>query len=159
MDKHVTKLVTELCNVYFIFIIASTEKNKKEWETILLNTLSIVLEEGSLNKQWCLELAEKMFEELKKTCENTKILTSEMFLIIKIISNVAASYDSEELLLTKKLLNFIFQSLLKMSYENSKVSVIYLLKLIIYDSKVLVFKKMLKIFKFQFLTLSYLHVL
>jgi len=114
------------------FIIASTEKNKNEWETILLSTLNIVLEEGSVNKQWCLELAEKTFEELKKTCENTKILTSEMFLIIKIISNVAASYDSEELSLTKKLLNFIFQSLLKMSYENSKVSVICLLKLIIY---------------------------
>lgn len=92
-----------------------------------MSTLSYVLKEESVNKQWCLQLAEKMFEELKKTCENTKILTSEMFLIIKILSNVAAYYDSEELLFTKKLLDFIFQSLLKMSYENSKVSIICVL--------------------------------
>lgn len=67
-----------------------------------------------------------MFDELIKTCENTKILTSDMFLIIKIISHVAAYYDAEELALTKKLLHFIFQSLLKMSFENSHVSLIYI---------------------------------
>lgn len=80
------------------------------------------MEECSINKQWCLEIAEKMFEELKKICENTKVLTSELFLIIKIVSHVATFYDIEELSLTKKLLQFIFQSLLKMSFESSQVS-------------------------------------
>lgn len=66
-----------------------------------------------------------MFEELKKNCENTKTFISEMFLIIKIISHVAAHYDSEEFAFTKNLLNYIFQSLLKMSFENTQVSVRY----------------------------------
>jgi len=88
----------------------------------MLNTLSIILEEYTVNKHWCLALVGKMFDELKKTCETTKILTSEMFLIVKIISHVAAYYDTEDLSLTKKLLHFIFQSLLKMSFENSHVS-------------------------------------
>lgn len=119
-------------SVVYFFIAAATEKSKKEWEVILLSTLSIVLEECSINKQWCLELADKMFEELKKICDNTKPFTSEIFLILKIISYVAAHYDSEEFTFTKNLLSFIFQSLLKMSFENTEVSVIYLQSLIQY---------------------------
>lgn len=114
------------------FISAATEKSKKEWEVILLNTLSIVLEECSVNKQWCLELADIMFEELKKICDSTKMFTSEIFLIIKIISHVAAHYDLEEFTLTKNLLNFIFHFLLKMSFENTEVSEIYLQSFIQY---------------------------
>lgn len=105
-----------------IFTTATTERSEKEWEVVLLSTLSIILEECTINKHWCLTLVGKMFDELIKTCENTKVLTSEMFLIIKIISHVAAYYDTEELTLTKKLLNFIFQSLMKMSFGNSNVS-------------------------------------
>lgn len=63
-----------------------------------------------------------MFDELIKTCEHTKILTSEILLIIKILSHVAAYFDTGELTLTKRLLHFIFQSLLKMSFENVRVS-------------------------------------
>lgn len=114
------------------FISAATEKSKKEWEVILLNTLSIVLEECSVNKQWCLKLADIMFEELKKICDSTKMFTSEIFLIIKIISHVAAHYDLEEFTLTKNLLNFIFHFLLKMSFENTEVSEIYLQSFIQY---------------------------
>lgn len=111
--------------LYWNCILAASEKSEKEWEVVLLSTLSIVLEECTVNKHWCLVLVEKMFDELIKTSENTKILTSEMFLIIKIISHVAAYFDTEELSLTKKLLHFIFQSLLKMAFENSCVSLIY----------------------------------
>lgn len=118
--------------VVCFFIAAATEKSKKEWEVILLSTLSIILEECSINKLWCLELADKMFEELKKICDSMKTFTSEIFLIIKIISHVAAHYDSEEFTFTKNLLNFIFQFLLKMSFENTEVSVIYLQLLIKY---------------------------
>lgn len=87
-----------------------------------MSTLSIVLDECTVNKQWYLSLAGKMFDELVKTSERTKTFTPEIFLIIKLISHVAAHFDVEELTLTKNLLNFIFQSLLKMSYENSHVS-------------------------------------
>lgn len=104
-------------------LLAASEKDKKEWEVVLLSTLSIMLEECTVNKQWYLSLAVKMFDELIKICERTKTFTPEMFLIIKIISHVAAHVDVEELALTKNLLNFIFQSLLKMSYENSHVSI------------------------------------
>lgn len=90
-----------------------------------MNTLSIVLEECKIDKHWSLDLAGKMFDELIKTCESTKIYTSEMFLIIKIISHVAAYFDAEDLSLTKKLLNFIFHSLLRHSFEKSRVSEIY----------------------------------
>jgi hypothetical protein len=93
---------------------------------VLLNTLSIVLEECIIDRRWSLKLAEKMFDELVKTYEVTKIFTSEMFLIIKMISYFAAYFDAEELSLTKNLLNFIFQSLLRMSFEKSQVSLGYL---------------------------------
>lgn len=116
---------------YLIIIVAASGKSEKEWELVLLNTLSIVLEECSINKHWCLTLVGKMFDELTKTYERTKILNAEMFLIIKIISQVAVYYDAEELILTKKLLNFIFQSLLNMSYENSRVSNILITQYII----------------------------
>lgn len=112
--------------LYSNCILASSQRSGKEWEVVLLSTLSVILEECSINKHWCLALAVKMFDELIKSCENTKILTSDTFLIIKIISHVAAYFDGEELTLTKKLLHFIFQSLLKMSFENSQVSLIYI---------------------------------
>lgn len=108
--------------MYLFFNKATTENNSKEWEIVLLSTLSIILEESTLNKQWCLILAGSMFDELIKIWEQTKIITSEMFLMVKIISYVAAFYDIEELTLTKKLLHFIFQSLLKMSFDNTHVS-------------------------------------
>lgn len=92
-----------------------------------MSTLRIILKEGTIDKQWCLQLAEQMFDNLTKTCEHTKILAPEMFLIIKIISYVTASYDADELSLTKKLLHFIFQSLLKMPFGDSHVSLIYTL--------------------------------
>lgn len=56
------------------------------------------------------------------------MFSHDMFLMVKIISYIAAYFDSDELLLTKKLLYFIFQTLLKMSFENSHVSLIYLYK-------------------------------
>lgn len=105
-----------------IFNVAQTEKNAKEWEVVLLSTLKIILEECTVNKHWCLALVENMFDEFMKSCENTKILTSELFLMIKLISYVAAFSDTDELSLTKKLLHFIFQSFLKISFENSQVS-------------------------------------
>jgi len=94
----------------------------------LLSRLSIILDECTLNKHWCLALVEQLFDELIKNSENTKIFSSDMFLMVKIISYVAAYFDSEELSLTKKLLYFIFQTLLKTSFENSHVSLIYLYK-------------------------------
>lgn len=93
---------------------------------MLLNTLSIVLEKCTIDRQWSLALAGKMFDELIKTCEHTKTYNPEMFLIIKIISHVAAYFDIEDLSLTKNLLNFIFQSLLRMSFEKSLVSLGYI---------------------------------
>jgi len=92
----------------------------------LLSRLSIILDECTLNKHWCLALVGQLFDELIKNSENTKIFSSDMFLMVKIISYVAAYFDSEELSLTKKLLYFIFQTLLKTSFENSHVSLIYL---------------------------------
>lgn len=108
--------------MYLIFIKATSENNNKEWEVVLLSTLSIILEESTVNKHWCLTLVGNMFDDLIKIWDQTKILTSEMFLMVKIISYVAAFYDVDELTLTKKLLHFIFQSLLKMSFENTHVS-------------------------------------
>lgn len=65
-----------------------------------------------------------MFDELIENYENSKTFAPETFIIIKIISLVSTYIDSEELPLTKKILNFIFQSLSKMSYENSHVSLL-----------------------------------
>lgn len=112
--------------LYWNCTLAINEKTDREWEVVLLSTLNVILEESSVNKHWCLALAVKMFDELIKTCENTKTLTSDIFLIIKIISHVAAYFDAEELTLTKRILHFIFQSLLKMSFEYSQVSLIYM---------------------------------
>lgn len=105
-----------------ICVIAKSEKSEKEWEVVMLNTLSIILKEGIINKRRCMALAEIMFDELMRICENTKALIPEMFLIVKIISHVAAYYDTDELILTKKLLNFIFQSLIKTSFGKCHVS-------------------------------------
>lgn len=66
-----------------------------------------------------------MFDALIENCENSKTLPSETFIVIKIISQVSIYIDSDELPLTKKILSFIFQSLLKTSYENSYVSYHY----------------------------------
>lgn len=93
---------------------------------MLLNTLCIVLKECTIDRHWSLTLAGKMFDELVKTYEVTKLFTSEMFLIIKIVSHFAAYFDAEELSLTKNILHFIFQSLLRMSFEKSQVSLGYL---------------------------------
>lgn len=108
-----------------MYVSATSEKSDKEWELVLLNTLNIILEQRIVNKHWCLALAGNMFDELIKTSERTKVFTSEMFLITKIISHVAAHFDVKEFNLTKKLLHFIFQSLLNMSFENSQVSLNY----------------------------------
>ncbi|XP_050527458.1 maestro heat-like repeat-containing protein family member 1 isoform X2 [Daktulosphaira vitifoliae] len=101
------------------FLDTTTENNDKEWEIISLSTLSIILEEEKIDKHWCLQLTEKILEDLLKMCENTKMLSSYEFFIIKIISKVSAYYDSRELTLTKKLLNLIFHSLSKMAFENT----------------------------------------
>lgn len=111
---------------YNVLFSAASEKSEKEWEIILLSTLSIILDECTLNKHWCLALAGQLFDELLKASENTKIFSSDMFLMVKIISYIAAYFDSEELSLTKKLLYFIFQTLLKMSFQNSHVSLIFI---------------------------------
>lgn len=88
-----------------------------------MNTLSIILEECTIDKHWCFEIFGTMFDELIENYENSKTFAPETFIIIKIISLVSTYIDSEELHLTKKILNFIFQSLSKMSYENSHVSI------------------------------------
>lgn len=94
-----------------------------------MNTLSIILEECTINKQWCFEIFGTMLDELIENCENSKTSLPETFIIIKIISLISTYIDSEELPLTKKLLNFIFQSLSK-KYENSHVSLSCILVLI-----------------------------
>lgn len=102
--------------------LTATNKSDKEWEVVLLSTINTILDEYLINRYWCLSLVAKLFDDLLKSCEHTKMLTQEMFVILKIIAYVAAYFDVEELFLTKKLLSFIFQSLLKISFENSQVS-------------------------------------
>ncbi|XP_060857162.1 maestro heat-like repeat-containing protein family member 1 isoform X1 [Metopolophium dirhodum] len=110
---------TKHAEVLTNFLDSASEKSEKDWEVVLLSRLSIILDECTLNKHWCLALVGQLFDELIKNSENTKIFSSDMFLMVKIISYVAAYFDSEELSLTKKLLYFIFQTLLKTSFENS----------------------------------------
>ncbi|XP_050426216.1 maestro heat-like repeat-containing protein family member 1 [Adelges cooleyi] len=101
------------------FLDAAPENGQKQWEAVLLNTLTIALEEGNVDKYWCFHLTEKVLDELGKTCDHAKTLTADMFLIIKVVAKVAVYFDNRELSLTKKLMHLIFQSLARMAFDNS----------------------------------------
>ncbi|VVC45111.1 Armadillo-type fold,Armadillo-like helical [Cinara cedri] len=101
------------------FLNFSTNKTETEWEILLLDTVNTILKEYSMNKKWCLALAENLFEDLLISSEHIKF-TQDMFLLLNLVAYVAAYYEIDNLYLTKRLLGFIFHSLLKMSFENTQ---------------------------------------